>query len=260
MLKPFNKDIDGFEYEDEFVFYLNNRKVGNLNPLFDDLFTYLFGLVNPDSMISCMKSFEKQKADIIVKIGNTEKRISIKKGIKNSVHAEKFESFILFLRSIGFGDPIIREICLFHYGDGTLDGTGVKRISSLEYKECHQDKLDMINFYFNQEEVIRKCVKRFVLQGNNSDKEIDAIIYGTVDDFIWASSSEVMDAIIRNKDIKRTGLGFGSLFYQPFNRCLNYNKKYEDKRNYIQIKWYHLVDDLIWTMNERYKKSHVLSN
>lgn len=255
-VKPFNKDIDGFKNEDEFVMYLNGRKVCNLNPLFDDLFVYLFGKVNPDSIIYCEKNFNKQKADILVKVDGIVKGISIKKGVKNSVHIEKLENFISFLRNIGFGNPLIQEICLFHYGDGTLDGSGSKRISSIEYKEKYQDKLDMINFYFNQEDVIRKCVMRFVLVGNNSDKEIDALIYGVIDDFIWATPLEIMNSIMRNKDMVRTGLGFGSLFYQPFNRCLNYNKRYEKDRDYIQIKWYHLSDDIIWAMNERFKKVH----
>ena len=257
-IKPFNKNISGFKNEDDFMQYLNGRRVCELSPLFDDLFFYLFGEVNSDSIISCRINFNKQKSDIFVKIGGTEKGISIKKGIKNSVHIERLDRFISFLRSIGFGDPVINEVCLFHYGDGTIDGSGSKRVSSLEYKDKHQDKLDMINFYFNQKDVIREAVHRFVLLGNNSKDKIDALIYGTVNDFIWITPSEITEAIMHNIDIKRTGLGFGSLFYQPLNRCLNYNSKYESYRDYIQIKWYHLSDDIIWAMNERFKRKHGL--
>ena len=79
-IKPFNKNISGFKNEDEFMQYLNGRRVCELSPLFDDLFFYLFGEVNSDSIISCRINFNKQKSDIFVKIGGTEKGISIKKG------------------------------------------------------------------------------------------------------------------------------------------------------------------------------------
>lgn len=48
-----------------------------------------------------------------------------------------------------------------------------------------------------------------------------------------------------------TGIHFGPLFYQPMNRCLNYNEKYEHTRHKIQIKWYHLSDAIVEAMNER---------
>lgn len=252
---PFNKDINGFKNENEFIRYLNGKKVGKVNPIFQDLLFKLYDNLSYKDLIFCRPNYDKQKSDMIIEINGIEKRISIKKGVKNSVHIEPFPMFILFLKDCGISDEIINEVKLFHYGDGSADGSGEARISSLEYKEKHQDKLDLINYEFNKIDVVLKAIDRFVLFGNNSNEPIDAIIYGVLEDFIWITRDEIRDIILRNRDIKRTGLGFGSLFYQPMNRCLNHNLKYDHDRHIAQIKWYHLSDDIIEMMAERNIKS-----
>ena len=248
---PFNKKINGFQNESEFVTYLNNRKVNKLNPLFQDLITTLYSNLTGEEIISCKLNSNLQKADIYITINNITKGVSIKKGVKNSVHIEPINDFIKFLKSNQLKEDVIEEILKYHYGDGTTNGTGKKRISSEEYKKFHQDKLDNINKYFNQENIIKAAVNRFVLIGNNNNVSIDALIYGVIDDFIWITKEEITKIVLSNKNIKKTGLAFGSLFYQPMNRCLNYNPKYEYSRNYIQIKWYHLSDDIIEIMAMR---------
>lgn len=253
---PFNKEINGFQNEDEFVKYLNNKTINNLNPIFQDLIFDLYGNISEKEIIKCQLNPNKQKADILLNIANIQKGISIKKGVKNSVHIEPVNQFINFLIECKIPKNIINEVLLYHYGDGTIDGSGKERISSTEYKLNNQKKLDLINKYFNEKEILIKAVDRFVLTGNNSEKPIDAIIYGVIDDFIWINKNEIIDIILSNRHRERTGLAFGSLFYQPMNRCLNYNPKYEYARNYIQIKWYHLSDDIIEVMANRTQNAH----
>lgn len=248
---PFNKNISGFENEREFYEYLNRKKVKELNPIFRDLFETLYGNLTGEEIIRATINYTRQKSDLYIKIKGITKGISVKKGVKNSVHIEKIEEFIKFLENNNIPQEIVEEVLKYHYADGTIDGTGRKRISSAQYKEKHQDKLDLINRYFSKENIVRNAIDRFVLIGNNSHESIDAIIYGVVDDFVWITKDEIINIIVDHKDIQRTGLSFGPLFYQPMNRCLNYNFKYEYARNYIQIKWYHLSDDIIEIMSRR---------
>lgn len=248
---PFNKDINGFKNEREFCEYLHNKKVKQVNPIFQDLLYTLYGSLTEEEIIHAYINYNKQKSDLYITISGVTKGISIKKGIKNSVHIEPIQKFVKFLKAQNIPDEIINEVLKYHYADGTTDGTGKMRISSGEYKELYQDKLDLINSYFSKENIVRKAINRFVLVGNNSDKSIDAIIYGVIDDFVWITKDEIIDIILKYKDIKRTGLSFGPLFYQPMNRCLNYNPKYEYAREYIQIKWYHLSDAIIEIMSQR---------
>ncbi len=248
---PFNKNISGFENEKEFYKYLNRKKVKEVNHIFQDLFKALYNNLTGEETIYVNINYTRQKSDLYIKIKGITKGLSIKKGVKNSVHIEKIEEFIKFLSDNNIPKNIIEEILKYHYADGTIDGTGIKRLSSTQYKEQHQDKLNLINKYFSKPDIVRKAIDRFVLTGNNSSDEVDAIIYGVLEDFIWITKEEIINIIMEHKDIERTGLSFGPLFYQPMNRCLNYNKKYEYARNYIQIKWYHLSDDIIEAMSKR---------
>lgn len=145
-------------------------------------------------------------------------------------------------------NEVINKFLKYHYADGTTNGTGQKRISSMEYREKYQEDIDYINKEFNKEEYIDKFINRFVLQGNKSEYEVDAIIYGVVNDFIWITSKEIK-YIIKNHlyDIV-SSLHISCLSIQPMARNLNYNPKYEFARNYIQIKWYNLANQIIEVM------------
>lgn len=244
----FNKNISGYKNEEEFANYLNNKKISELNPIFQELFQKLYGDILNNNIIKSWVSYDKRKADIYVKIGNEVKGISIKKGVKNSVHMEHLDDFCNFLTEIKIPNRLIDEVKFYHYADGTIDGTGEVRQSINEYKNLKNDILLKINSYFNKDEIIEKAIKRFVLQGNNSNKEIDAIIYGVIDDFIWITNEEIKYIIKFNKNIISSSLHFGSLYYQPLTRNIIRNPKYEYKREYIQIKWYNISDDIIRVM------------
>ena len=98
MLKiVFNKKISGFKNECEFYKELNNKKVVELNLLLKEFIEDLFGKIDKDSLIKCSIDYEKKKYDIKITINDIIKNISIKKGIKNSVHVEGISSFIHFL-------------------------------------------------------------------------------------------------------------------------------------------------------------------
>ena len=90
-------EINGLDNEYEFVKYLNKKKISELNPMFYDLIKSLFPEENESSTISCWRNHYKQKSDIFVKINNTMRGISIKKGMKNSFHVERISDFINFL-------------------------------------------------------------------------------------------------------------------------------------------------------------------
>lgn len=74
--------------------------------------------------------------------------------------------------------------------------------------------------------------------------------YGTVNDFLFISSTDVMNILMSKQNIYSTGVHFGSLFCQPMTRNLNYNPKYEKKRFCVQIKWYSIFDDIIEIKNK----------
>lgn len=237
--------INGFDNEYAFVKLFNQKSIKDLDPISRELIDSIFDYKTDSSIITCWRNHLKQKADIMIKIENHVKGISIKKGIKNSVHAEGVYHFVNFLKKNNISSDIIEEYLKFHFADETINGKGKKRISTEDYKLEHKDKIDIINSYFNKEQFINNCINRFILTGVNSIYPISALIYGEPNDYIFILPEEIREMIIRKKDIQSTGIHIGSLQVQPKNRCLNNNPKYEKDRYYVQIKWYNLFDNYI---------------
>lgn len=247
-------NINGFDNEYEFVKYLNGKRIMRLNPMFEELIKYLFSNARGDSIIKSWRNHYKQKTDVFIKVNGIMKGISIKKGMKNSVHTEYLVDFISFLKENNVSKRIIDSYLKYHYADGSIDGSGAKRMSVDEYKVDNQCSIDEINEIFNQKEILLKAIDRFVIKGTNSNYYIDALICGEVNDFIWITKEDIIKVIMAKKDVYSTAVHFGPMTVQPKNRCLNYNSKYEKDRHCIQIKWYNLFDDIIEIMNNEISK------
>ena len=241
----------GFQNEFDFVMSFNNKKVCELNPIQQDLIHSIFNNISDDDLIKSWKNHLDQKTDIFLKIGKAMKGISIKMGNRNSVHTEHIDSFVIFLKEHKVPKRIINKYLKYHYADGTKKNVGKKRVSAEEYKIKHQRDIDQINKYFNDKKLIFDAINRFVLVGNNSNYSIDAIISGTPNDFLWLTKDDIINVLISNNSYCSSP-HFNNLICQPMNRCLNYNVKYEKFRDYIQIKWYSLFDDII-----KYKNSNI---
>lgn len=242
-------EISGYDNEFEFVKYLNGRKVRDLNPMFRELIERLYDNLNDGYIISSWRNHYLQKSDIFIRINGIMKGISIKKGMKNSVHVDGISNFIHFLIENKVPREIVIEYLKYHYADGTTNGKGKERMSVEEYKVMHQDDIDKINNHFNTEEILDRAVERFIIKGNNARYCIDALICGEVNDFIWIMPEDIKKMILSKKDVYSTAVHFGPITCQPKNRCLNYNPLYEKDRFCVQLKWYNLHDEIIEYMN-----------
>ena len=241
---------NGYLNELQFVDNLNGKAVKELNILYCDMITKLFTDVKSDDVIEAWKNPFLQKTDIYIVIGDVKKRISIKSGYKNSIHVESVEDFTKFLMINGVEREYIDMYLRYHYADGTLDGSGVTRVSVAEYKTVMQTEIDKLNNRLNKIQLLEKAIYRFILQGKRNVNCIDMLIYGTPDDFIYITKEEIIDLLLKKKGVYSTGVHFASMHCQPLNRCLNHNKKSEYKRHYIQVKWYNIFDDVIEYKNE----------
>lgn len=247
----FNSKIDGFKNEYSFVDYLDGKLFKNINILFQDMFFNLYGNIDDNEPIRCWINYKKEKTDIFIKINDCIKRISIKKGIKNSVHVEHINSFTKYLNEIGIKNKNIQQILKYHYADGTIDGSGKKRLSINEYKLSHQKEIDNINVIFQDDKIITNLINRFILFDKESNEKIDVLVYGLINDFVYITRDEIIELFLKHLNDYSSCLHFSLLSYQPMNRCINKNTKYEDKRHYIQIKWYNIFDNILEIMNNR---------
>jgi len=231
-------NISGFDNEYEFVKYLNNKKVVELNPLFRGLINNLFPYVNENFVIRSWRNHYKQKTDVFIKIDGKIKGISIKKGMKNSVHVERISDFIHFLIENKIDREVVIEYLKYHYADGSTNGKGTKRLSVEEYKKGNQESIDKINKSLNNEKLLKNAIDRFVTKGKNSKYYIDAIVCGEVDDFVWITKEDIVKVILSKKDDYSTGVHFGPLSCQPKNRNLVNNSNYTKARYCVKIKRY----------------------
>lgn len=238
-------NTSGFENEDELIEYLNNKKIKELNNNMREFIFFIFGNIDEESIIQAESGKSGQKPDMIITINNVIKRISIKKGTGNSVHQEKVEIFAEFLTSINIPSEIIDKLLKYHWGDGTNNGTGSERISSMEYKKKFQNDIDIINEEFNKEKNIKEFINRFIMQGKSEEYDVvDALYYGNVKEGHWASKDEIIEYVVNNI-FSLDSIHFGPLTYQIWNRCLNFNPKTENRRKVMQVKWGSLLNDLL---------------
>ncbi len=242
---------NGYINEQQFVNYLNGKKIKQLNPLYLDMMNKLFENISEESIIKSWRNPFLQKTDIYIKINDNIKRISIKCGNKNSVHVEPISEFIHFLIDNKIERKYIMSYLKYHYADGTTNGSGTNRLSAAEYKIKYQEEIDILNKRFNQNDIIGKVIDRFILKGNNDINYIDLLIYGIPEDFIYITREEIKEIIQNKINIYSTGVHFSVLSCQPLNRCLNNNQKYDSRRYCVQIKWYSLFDDIIEYKNNK---------
>ena len=69
-MTPFNKNITGYKNENEFVNYLNGKKISEMNPMFAEFLETLFGKLNGNNVIHAWNNYQKQKTDIYIEIKN----------------------------------------------------------------------------------------------------------------------------------------------------------------------------------------------
>ena len=235
-----------------FITAINGKKFEDLDFLLQDLVLYLFPNISNNILIKCYKNAEYEKGDICIEVNNKIKYISIKRGIKNSVHGEKVETFIRFLRKKGIDEFTINELLKYHYSDGTIDGSGKIRQSINEYKASNQEIIDKVNKTLNSQKILGPIINRFILQGTQGGfNRIDLLLYGTLDSFFYITPKEIISYIFSKKNTFSSSIHFSCLTYQPQHRALDYDETKEKYRHNIQIKWYNLEDNIIEIMNRR---------
>lgn len=245
------KNISGKQNEIDFVKHINNKKIYELNPLIIELIEDLFSNFNYDDIVYSWLNSEPQKTDFFIRINKDVRRISLKIGDKNSVHLEPISEFIHFLIENNIERDIVIKYLNYHYADGSSNGSGKKRLSAVEYKLSHQDEIDKINNAFNSDEFIKKVILRFVLMGRNDSNEIDALVYGSIHDFLYLTKDSIYNIIFAKRDIYSSGIHIGPLFIQPQSRNLQGNPQFEKCRYCVQVKWFNLCDHIIEYKNNK---------
>ena len=237
---------NGILKEDEFVYYLNCQKASELSPNLKNMLVPLFGIVDGRKEISCEKTVNRIKPDIIIKHRGIEKAVSLKTGSSQVVHGEQIKPFVLFLRSLGVSNRTQQTFLLFLYGDGTMDGTGKERMRFQKIMYWLSDRIEEANKELNSnKDLILKFIDRVVFQGVDPEaRSADAIYHGDVNSGVLVTKEQIMKHIMRKDWNKWDMLHIGPIIFAATNRYVGKEIKNEKKRSTIQCYWPHLMADL----------------
>lgn len=244
----------GKKVELDFVKFINYKKYSDLNPNLKEFIKFLFNNIKDEDILQCKRLNTLGKSDIKIKLKDMIKYISIKSGSQNSVHTEKLETFITFLRQIGIKEEILSILLLYHFGDGTKDGTGKIRWSAEEAKLKYTKEIKKFNQFINNHYCLEKLINRILFEGTSNKIVANVIYYGDIKYGVWAEKEELLKYFLKNKCFYINTPHFSSLTYQNWCRNIYFNRKSEEHRYYIQIKWFSILSDIskIRTQNDNY--------
>ncbi|MGM9857976.1 MAG: hypothetical protein ACI311_01840 [Bacilli bacterium] len=235
----------GKTYEELIVYKLNEKRLNELSDFWKTNIKEIFDIKDDNPIITARVVGKKCKTDIEIFCVGKKINVSVKTGEHNSFHQENVFELLDFLSKLGVSKRTINIIKFYHFGDGTIDGTGSKRMDVSEIKVKYGKLIKEANEEINKREIIEKVFERFVIKGANEYyQRIDYIYYGDTEFGYFVTRDELLQYALRHRCMFLTGLHFGPLNYQPYKRLLNSQKKSEKERYIVQIKWIGLLSDI----------------
>ena len=239
----------GYQNEYDFVLLFNNKYLKELDQNSQFFLKDIFGkTIDSNEKIVAWKNKSLQKADIFIKYKNYVKGISLKCGNSNSVHHEQVQEFRRYLEKIGIQYKTIEKYISYHYGykkdeDGKNDYS--KRLSSEDYKTLYQNEIDIFNKEINKTKIIIDMIDRFIIRGKNSDYDIDALVCGTIDNYVWIKKYDLYDLILSKRCLDYTSPHIACLTIGPKKRNLDGNSKYDKDRYIVTVRWNFIKENII---------------
>lgn len=239
----------GYQNEYDFVELFNDKYLHELDDNSQKLLNELFGeVIDNENIIKCWKNKMNQKTDIFIKYKNYIKNISLKCGNSNSMHHEQVQEFKRYLGNIGIPYKVIDKYISYHFGyDKDLDGNTNYdiKLNSEEYKSKFQAEIDIFNKYINKTRIIVDMIDRFIIRGRNSDYDVDVLICGTVNDYIWILKHDLYDLILSNRCLDYTSPHIACLTIGPKKRNVDMDSKYSNEKYIVCIRWNFIRESII---------------
>ena len=239
----------GYQNEFDFVELFNNKYLYDLDKNSQNFLKELFGdKIDDDEIIKSWKNRVNQKADIFIKYKTSIKRLSLKCGNSNSMHHETIEDFKLYLEKLNIPYNVISKYTSYHYGymrteNGEIDFS--KSLSSEEYKMFYQDEIDIFNNSINKTRIIIDMIDRFIVRGRNSDYDIDALVCGTIDEYVWLTKYDIYDLILSRRCDEFTSPHIACMTIGPKKRNLDRNSRNSKDRYIVCIIWNFIKENIL---------------
>ena len=242
----------GFLKEDEMVYHLNNKKVKELNHNLYHMLQELYGVLDEEETVTCYKTDDFIKPDFVIVYKGESRYVSMKSGRSIIVHSESIKSFVLFLRSLGVSKETQKTVLLYHYGDGTLDGSGKERYSYDKLRYLLHDRVMKANEEFQNIDIILAVIERCVFFGTKENAiRIDCLYHGDFEFGTVATTKQITKHLKRKKWNYLQNLHIGPLLLNPHARYIGTEIKNERRRQTINCSWTNLQNDIDY-ISKRY--------
>ena len=245
----------GFKNEEDFVNLFNDKYLFELDKNSQVFLKELFGeVIDNDEQIKSWKNKIVQKTDMFIKYKAYIKNISLKCGNSNSMHHEQIQEFKMYLEKLGIPYKVIDKYVSYHYGyakgsDGKIDFS--RLLSSDEYKKNYQSEIDIFNNYINKTRIIVDMIDRFIVKGRNSDYDIDALVCGMVDDYVWLLKDDIYDLILSKRCLDFSSPHVACMTIGPKKRNLDGNSNNRKDRYIVCIRWNFIKESIIDFKNRK---------
>ena len=244
---------EGIEREEALVKALDGKRIKNLNQNLQFMVLHIFKDEKNTSKLSCKLTDNYIKPDIVLSCNGKVAYISIKSGQAQVLHGENIKSFILFLRSIGISEETQKTILYFQFGDGTMDGTGEKRMNYRDTYNWLEKRIQKANLELNNRyETIEAVVERVMFQGvNPTEPSAEYIYFGDVDYGILVSKRQVYSHLKHKSWHYYDNLHIGPILLKAHARYADRQIVSDERRNKITCYWAKLAADLEY-ISKRY--------
>lgn len=244
---------EGIIKENEVIESLNGKMAKDIPPNLRYNLERTLGVLDDEAVLKCYKVDDAFKTDFVVECGNNYTNISMKSGRADAVHNEVLYNFIDYLKSQGISQRTLDTICMFHYGDGTIDGRGKRRMRYSEVVEWLGGRIKEANSELNfSKDFVLNVVRRCVFKGSGIDNiEATAVYFGDVRFGVLATSKQIYKHVkVRDFDWM-DNLHIGPLLLRPDARYLDTEIRDERKRQRIVLYWPNLGSEITF-ISKRY--------
>lgn len=244
---------NGKQKELEMIVHLHNKHVNELSNNLRNLLTALYGVLDDNEIVKCELVEGFIKPDFVIAYKGIQKYVSMKTGRAESVHEENIKTFILFLRSLGISTRTQQTILLYHYGDGTLDGSNDRRIEYNKLRLMLDSRIQEANEELNStKELVLKVIERCLITGTLEKAiPIDCIYFGDYRFGEVATARQITTHVKRKSWHWMKNLHIGPIQLRPHARYYNKEIKSEKRRQKLECYWANLSSDISY-ISSRY--------
>lgn len=257
----------GFVNETEIASYLHNKKFKELNINFREFIKFIASEQDlellPDTVIKAEPVRDngdsnngRKKEDLFIEFLGRRFFVSLKMGSGNSVHQQKIEEFIDYLKqNYEIDQTVCDDLRFFVWADGTLDGSAEKimqdgkvigRFGAREFKLLYPDKTKNIQNFINR---YKTELLEYVIFIGRYASSVDYIYHGNLVKGGWASKKQLIEYNEANElTNSSSAINLCRATVQAWNPAISGSDVAEKKRGVIQIKYGQMEKDLLSIM------------